>query len=886
MRDGLFRTVLVVLHAAALSLFIVVLAAGLQYYKLPLSSRPHSEMHASLKPGGTWSHGLGIAGSMMILLLFLYSVRKKRGFGLRWGSVGRWLNVHIFFGIAGPLFVTLHSAFKFNGIVSVSYFSMMTVMLSGVFGRYIYMQIPRDKKGTALTLDEIRRRDEEIAGALENIHGLPEDVLARISNVSEHRTPRPRVRDPLDRGRGRSRPHDPVSAGEAPALPPEQRKEPPSPRDPRDRRARPGESDSQTPDRVFQFDGAGVSSVARGAPSVRVRDGGDHVRPHRRDGRFRIPLDLLMDLSLRPKNIRRSAGLRWVETVFAAGLFAAPISFFAPDARAQISPGKLSKSHSFLEGMSNCTKCHEMGAGPSVEKCLSCHREIALSLDNRRGYHHRSVNVGKKPCFECHSEHAGVEFDLVHWPDGIKGFRHAESGYDLEGKHRTLDCRSCHKPEFIKEDLKKYQSEIDLEKTFLGLHKECGSCHADEHRGQLEGDCLACHVQDAWVPARGFDHQRSKFPLAGKHRDVACGRCHPTVNEASAADPKDRSFVKYAGVASASCGTCHKDVHAGRFGKSCDTCHRTTGWAELDLKGFDHERTRFALTGRHREVACAKCHPALDPAGGVRLEETTVLELRGDRPPLVLGLSQGHPRGKVRSRLRDVSPDERLDADRFGELRSQPNGISRSRAATRGRGARSVTDRISRKRNPSIRSVSTVTRIFTGASSRSGRAAAIVRIVTRRTGSSRRCLRSPTTAGRGFRSPMRTLAQPCIACHAPGADDGGKLYRRYGFDDLSMRGMSRRPPRGPVRAAPLRRRACEVVPPGHTVAGPGVRSRPGFGVSARRRPSQRRMSENVTWHSITTGKRTVRYRPIDTACKSCHPIENLVAVDPSRRGCE
>jgi hypothetical protein len=184
MRDRLFRTILIVLYAAALAVFITVLAAGLQYYKLPLASRPHSEMHASLKPGGSWSHGLGIAGSAMILLLFLYSARKKRLFGLRWGLIGRWLNIHIFFGIAGPLFVTLHSAFKFNGVVSVSYFSMMAVMLSGVFGRYVYMQIPRDRRGTALSLDEIRRRDEDIAGTLAKIHGLPGDVLARVSGVS------------------------------------------------------------------------------------------------------------------------------------------------------------------------------------------------------------------------------------------------------------------------------------------------------------------------------------------------------------------------------------------------------------------------------------------------------------------------------------------------------------------------------------------------------------------------------------------------------------------------------------------------------------------------------------------------------------------------------
>ncbi len=43
---------------------------------------------------------------------------------------------------------------------------------------------------------------------------------------------------------------------------------------------------------------------------------------------------------------------------------------------AQISPGALSSPHSHLEGISNCTQCHELGNKVSDNKCLACHTEI------------------------------------------------------------------------------------------------------------------------------------------------------------------------------------------------------------------------------------------------------------------------------------------------------------------------------------------------------------------------------------------------------------------------------------------------------------------------------------------------------------------------------
>jgi hypothetical protein len=183
MSASAFRRGLGFFYVLAL-LFVVAMASiGAGYYLTPVSERPHADAHQSLKPGGVWGHGVGVAGSAMILLLFLYTARKKHMMGLRAGKLARWLDIHIFFGIVGPLLITLHTAMKFHGIVSISYFSMLAVMFSGIFGRYIYMQIPRDTSGHAMTLETMRTREEQIKDRLQRL-GIPLDVLRRIEAIT------------------------------------------------------------------------------------------------------------------------------------------------------------------------------------------------------------------------------------------------------------------------------------------------------------------------------------------------------------------------------------------------------------------------------------------------------------------------------------------------------------------------------------------------------------------------------------------------------------------------------------------------------------------------------------------------------------------------------
>jgi hypothetical protein len=96
------------------------------------------------------------------------------------GPLGRWLDVHIFLGILGPLLVVLHSTFKVQGLVALSFWSMVIVASSGVLGRYLYLQIPRTRAGEERALVELEAEDRELSGQLRTRFRLDEAQIAGL----------------------------------------------------------------------------------------------------------------------------------------------------------------------------------------------------------------------------------------------------------------------------------------------------------------------------------------------------------------------------------------------------------------------------------------------------------------------------------------------------------------------------------------------------------------------------------------------------------------------------------------------------------------------------------------------------------------------------------
>ena len=80
---------------------------------------------------------------MMLVGVILYSARKRVSWLGGAGGLGNWLQFHIFLCTLGPLLVLLHTTFRFGGIVSIAFWSMVLVVASGVFGRYVFARIPK-----------------------------------------------------------------------------------------------------------------------------------------------------------------------------------------------------------------------------------------------------------------------------------------------------------------------------------------------------------------------------------------------------------------------------------------------------------------------------------------------------------------------------------------------------------------------------------------------------------------------------------------------------------------------------------------------------------------------------------------------------------------------
>ncbi|MEK6750332.1 MAG: cytochrome c3 family protein [Pseudomonadota bacterium] len=208
-----------------------------------------------------------------------------------------------------------------------------------------------------------------------------------------------------------------------------------------------------------------------------------------------------------------------------------------------------------------CAACHVNQRYKNTPKgCVTCHFSNDI---------HEEKNGTK--CQECHTENgwALVKFD-----------HDKDTKYLLEGRHATVECQSCHKGDVYKK---------------INNHKSCNICHKleDAHNALFGEKCEACHVPKSWSRPV-FNHTtKTKYPLQGKHRDVACNICH-------------RGDV-YAKLEK-TCIGCHRkdDAHLNQEGEKCDKCHDESGWDNKVI--FDHGLTRFPLLGAHTTITCEDCH--------------------------------------------------------------------------------------------------------------------------------------------------------------------------------------------------------------------------------------------------------------------------------------
>jgi len=156
---------------------IILIYNGMSYYGLSLAERVYHPDHSLLRPSGLIGHGIGIAGTLFIIIgVSSYMARKRYRFLSRIGILKHWLEFHIFLCTLGPILVLFHTSYKFGGLVAVSFWSMVAVFLSGIIGRFIYLQIPHTIEGRELSLNEVREMKTDVALVLRNSYKLDDET--------------------------------------------------------------------------------------------------------------------------------------------------------------------------------------------------------------------------------------------------------------------------------------------------------------------------------------------------------------------------------------------------------------------------------------------------------------------------------------------------------------------------------------------------------------------------------------------------------------------------------------------------------------------------------------------------------------------------------------
>lgn len=255
--------------------------------------------------------------------------------------------------------------------------------------------------------------------------------------------------------------------------------------------------------------------------------------------------------------------------------------------------------------LARCESCHlpsmdaPLPAGAALVRANFVRRFARGRMDFARcDACHQNPHAGElvrtvaRDCDFCHDESHFT-------PASFGAAEHDSTAFPLTGAHRATPCSACHQP------IARGPAQPGRV-AFRRADTSCTGCHRDPHGGQFAPrTCEACHATSAWTHVT-FDHERTRYPLRGAHRTVACARCHTA--------ERPGAPVRFSGLpTSCEAAGCHGDPHGGQFadrarGAACTTCHGDDAWHPAR---FNHQTDAdWPLDGAHQAVACASCHPS------------------------------------------------------------------------------------------------------------------------------------------------------------------------------------------------------------------------------------------------------------------------------------
>lgn len=292
------------------------------------------------------------------------------------------------------------------------------------------------------------------------------------------------------------------------------------------------------------------------------------------------------------------------------------------------------KSRGWLGLSTGCTSCHKDPHGKRFGgNCVGCHNDSSWKSVNLKSFDHslsrfplRGAHT-KAACGNCHGSPAryqGLDFggctschkdphagrfskeclnchNESDW-HGIQMKAGAHPGLSLANGHARVACGRCHNRGIY---------------TAPSAGRACAACHKPVHEADFGKNCGRCHASIRWLglPKKtGRDaHDKTPFPLHGRHVTVECSGCHA---------PSKPAQQRFRELKFGNCKDCHSDAHAGEFAKrsggECGGCHNDAGFRPSSFGPQAHASTAFPLLGHHTAVPCGTCHDK-HPKGGKRL---------------------------------------------------------------------------------------------------------------------------------------------------------------------------------------------------------------------------------------------------------------------------
>jgi len=147
--------------ALAVAIIVYMWSRGANYYLTHPWDRSGHPDDVALRSSGSWGHGLGIAGTGLILLNLTFMLRRRLRAFRRFGPLRVWMDMHVITGLFGPLLVLFHTAFlPRSAIAIIASIALIVLVVTGIIGRFIYAMVPRSVGGLEAGAEELEQRLE------------------------------------------------------------------------------------------------------------------------------------------------------------------------------------------------------------------------------------------------------------------------------------------------------------------------------------------------------------------------------------------------------------------------------------------------------------------------------------------------------------------------------------------------------------------------------------------------------------------------------------------------------------------------------------------------------------------------------------------------------